>query len=298
MQKVSMVIPTYKREKVLCDTIQCVLNQNFENYEVIIIDQTREHTRETYQFLSRLPSFVRIIPHSPPSLTGARNRGIIEAYAEIVIMIDDDVVLKNDFISEHYKYYYNSDIVAVTGRIEQKKKYVNKIPGFIKNELLQWISPNIFCDENEKEAFRLAGGNLSVRKTSALQIGLFDENFIGTAWGEEIDFSLRLKKLGKKMIYNPRSYIYHLCEQNGGVGNRARFDAFSVYSKAYNLAYLIEKNDLKKTLYPYLFWYVYRPVFLKKDYVSPKGLMFILEGQYHFLKGFFDGYKKGSAYTH
>ena len=180
---------------------------------------------------------------------------------------------------------------------QQKEKYVSRVPASIKSEFLRWISPAVFSDEKEKEAYRLAGGNLSVRKKCAQKIGLFDENFIGTAWGEEIDFSLRLKKLGKKLIFNPNSYIYHLCEPSGGVGNRARFDSFSVYSKAYNLSYLIEKNSLDKTFYPYLLWYVYRPVFFKKDYISLKGLLFILKGQYFFLKGLFDGYKKGLTYN-
>jgi len=295
MPKASLIIPTFNRDKVLCDSITCALNQDYSDYEIIVVDQSDSHDLETQGFLDRLPTSVRIIKHNPPSLTGARNRGIQEARGDIVIMIDDDVIIKKDFIKQHLKYYDDPDVVGVTGRIQQHNKYVNKTMPLFKDEFLRWVSPHTFSDRNKKEAFRLAGGNFSVRKKSALQVGLFDENFIGTAWGEEIDFSLRLRLLDKKLIYNPAAYIYHLCEKSGGVGNRARFSAFSVYSKPYNLAYLIEKNNLNKRFYPLLIWYIYRPLFCKKDYLSPKGIGFILRGQYYFLTGLFSGYKKGSA---
>lgn len=294
--RVSLIIPTYNREKILRDTINFAVNQNVPDYEVIVVDQNEAHDLETKQFFNRLPSFVRTIRHYPPSLTGARNRGILEARGEIVLMIDDDVIIKRDFIHQHLKYYEDPDVVGVTGRIQQKRRFVNKSFFFTQNEFLHWISPHAFSDKKPKEAFRLAGGNFSVRKKAALQVGLFDENFIGTAWGEEIDFSLRLRLLNKKLVYNPDAYIYHLCEQNGGVGNRARFNAFSVYSKSYNLAYLIEKNNLSKKFYPILIWYIYRPLFCKKDYLSSKGTAFIIAGQFLFLKGFINGFNKGSAF--
>lgn len=295
MPKVSLIIPTFNRGKVLCDSIKCALNQDYSNYEIIVVDQTESHDLETQRFLNQLPTSVRIIKHNPPSLTGARNRGIQEAKGAIVVMIDDDVIIKKDFIKQHLKYYDDSDVIGVTGRIKQENRFANKTKHFIKHEFLQWVSPRVFCDRYEKEAFRLAGGNFSVRKNSALQVGLFDENFLGTAWGEEIDFSLRLRLLNNKLIYNPDAYIYHLCEKRGGAENRTRFSDFSVYSKSYNLAYLMEKNDLDKKFYPILIWYIYRPLFCKKDYLSLKGLGFILRGQPLFIKGFIDGYQKGSA---
>jgi len=296
MPKVSLIIPTFNREKVLCNSISCALNQDYSNYEIIVVDQTESHNFETQKFLNQLPSNVKIIKHQPPSLTCARNHGIAEAKGEIVVMIDDDVIIKRDFITQHLTHYDDPNVIGVTGRIQQKRKFINKVIPFIKNEFLQWVSYAEFSDKRKKEAFRLAGCNFSFRKNSALQVGLFDENFIGTAWGEEIDFSLRLRLLNKKLVYNPKAYIYHLCEIKGGVGNRARFSGFSVYSKAHNLAYLIEKNDLNKKFFPILVWYIYRPLFCKKDYLSLKGIGFILRGQFLFLKGLIEGYKKGSAF--
>ncbi len=42
--KVSVVIATYRREEVVCETVRQVLAEPFENKEVLVIDQTEEHT--------------------------------------------------------------------------------------------------------------------------------------------------------------------------------------------------------------------------------------------------------------
>ena len=293
---ISLIIPTYNREKVLCDTVKYALGQNRTDYEIIIVDQTRSHFRATTEFLENLPEQVRIIHHRPPSLPAARNRGITEANGQIVIMIDDDVIIKPDFILQHESCYQSPLIGGVTGKITQANRYRTKIPFFLKKDaLLQWISSENFAVNDEIEAFRLAGGNFSVRRESALAAGLFDEDFIGSAWGEEFDFSLRLKKIGYKILYNPVAEIVHLNESFGGCESRKRYDFFTVYSKAHNLAYFIEKNRLGRYLYFYLIWYIYKQVLVKKDYLNIKGLLFIFKGNLSFLKGFTHGYKKGRS---
>ena len=105
---VSLIIPTYQREKVLCDSISYALNQDYADYEIVVVDQTDTHEIDTQRFLNQLPDFVRIVNHRPPSLTGARNRGILEAHGEIVIMIDDDVIIESDFISQHLRHYHDT----------------------------------------------------------------------------------------------------------------------------------------------------------------------------------------------
>ena len=293
MPNVTLIIPTYNREKVLCDTISYALNQDYDDYEIIVIDQTLKHSNATNVFLKKLPFNVRIINHYPPSLPGARNRGIKEAFGEILIMIDDDVIINNDFIAQHVKCYKNNSIAASTGRINQDTLFITKIPAFLKIDFLKWISSSNFQSKKEKEAYRIAGGNFSVKKTYAEKIGLFDENFIGTSWGEEYDFSLRLKKLKLQIIYNPKAMIFHLNEKMGGCGSRTRYDIFSIYSRSNNLAYLVEKNRLNRLYYIYLIIYIYKQTLIKKDYFSFKGLLFLIKGHIYFIKGFIDGFRKG-----
>ena len=51
---ISVVIPTYGREAVLCNTIQNVLEQTYPAFELIIVDQTSSHEPATTDFLTSL----------------------------------------------------------------------------------------------------------------------------------------------------------------------------------------------------------------------------------------------------
>jgi len=290
MPKVSLVIPTYNRERVLCDTIQYALNQDFSDYEILVIDQTEVHLPETEVFLKKLPPEVKVIHHRPASLPGARNRGILTAKSDVIIMIDDDVIIESDFITQHLKYYGDERVIGVTGRIEGDSPPVNRRSLFIKSEFLKWTSPAAFQDTRFKKAYRFAGGNFSFRKELALQVGMFDENFIGTAWGEEYDFSLRMKAHGGNIMYNPAAKIFHLGLREGGCMNRARFDIASVYTKSHNMTYLLEKNRIKRQFHFYLAGYIYKQLFFRKEYLSVYGFFFMIKGQYYFLKGLLDGF--------
>jgi len=296
MPKVSVIVPTYNREETLYNTLRSLLDQDFPDYEILVIDQTERHSQGYLRFLAALPGNVRVIPHSPPSSPGARNRGIREASADIIILVDDDVLIeRKDFISEHFKYYSEMERFAVTGRVEQKEDFIGKVPSFLKSEFVQWISASKFQSRSEHEAYRAAGGNFSFRREWALQIGLYDENFIGTAWGEEYDFSLRLREQGYRIVYNPRAVLFHLNEREGGAGSRKIFNINTIYSKAHNLMYLLEKHGIRKSVYPYLFWYVYKQVLTKKEYLKTiKGISFFLIGHLFFLKGLHDGFNRGA----
>jgi cellulose synthase/poly-beta-1,6-N-acetylglucosamine synthase-like glycosyltransferase len=291
--KVSIIVPTYNREELLCNTIKYLLDQDFFGYEILVIDQSKEHTFETIKFLRKVPSYVKVITHQPPSLTLARNKGILEARGEIIVMVDDDVILKKDFISQHLKYYSNPSIVGVAGRVEVESRFINKPPAFLKSNFTKWISYYEFQGKAEKNAYRMAGGNSSFRKACAFRAGLFDENFIGTAWGEDYDFSLRLKNDRHKIMYSPDAAVFHLAARDGGCGSRNRFDFYTVYSKSHNLAYLIEKNRINRLTYVYLVLYIYIQLFIKKQYFTFRGLFFLLKGNLLFIRGFVTGFKKG-----
>jgi GT2 family glycosyltransferase len=59
-------------------------------------------------------------------------------------------------------------------------------------------------------------GNLSVRRDRALQIGGFDENFIGVAYRFETEFARRVIAGGGKIQFQPAASMRHLRESRGG----------------------------------------------------------------------------------
>ena len=81
MHTITVAIPTYRRERVLIETIEQVFAQNPGADEVLVIDQTASHEPETQEFLERNEAAGRLrwIRQCPPSLPAARNRALREA---------------------------------------------------------------------------------------------------------------------------------------------------------------------------------------------------------------------------
>jgi len=94
--KVDVIIPTYRRPGFLKRAIDSVLNQSYENVDVIVVDDNNDgdlYRRETEILMSAYQENKRVsyIKHSR-NLNGAaaRNTGIKESTAEYIAFLDDD----------------------------------------------------------------------------------------------------------------------------------------------------------------------------------------------------------------
>ncbi len=68
--RIAVAIPTYNREKVLVETIEQVLAQDPPADEIIVVDQTIDHSQATIAFLAEAEQLgkLRWIKHHPPNL--------------------------------------------------------------------------------------------------------------------------------------------------------------------------------------------------------------------------------------
>ncbi|KAA3632549.1 MAG: glycosyltransferase family 2 protein, partial [Calditrichaeota bacterium] len=99
--KASLIICTYNREELFVETVQHALKQNYPDLEIIIVDQTKEHTKATTKFLDSVKDKINYIFSEAPSITKARNIGIKNASGDILIFIDDDTKFDENFVSNH-----------------------------------------------------------------------------------------------------------------------------------------------------------------------------------------------------
>ena len=78
MPKVSVIIPTYNRLPMLKEAVHSVLAQNFEDMELIVVDDGS--TDGTAEEMKRYGGRVKLIGHSENrGVSVARNRGILQA---------------------------------------------------------------------------------------------------------------------------------------------------------------------------------------------------------------------------
>ena len=224
---ISVVVPTYGREAVLCDTIKSVLAQTYPAYELIVVDQTHAHEPETQALLDQLAAEQKIQLHTVDwaSLPAARNYAIERANGSILIFLDDDVELPEGFLEAHAKVYAERpDVGVVAGRVFDRMKLsqskappIETLPPEAMDPGIAWYHIDLVHTVKPQRVLTARGCNMSFRREVFERYGLrFDERFAGSAVREESDFCLRVRQTGLIIWYEPKAHLVHLGEETGG----------------------------------------------------------------------------------
>jgi GT2 family glycosyltransferase len=138
MPKVSVIIPTYNRYKFLSEAIESVLNQQYQDYELIVVDDGS--TDDTAQIAQKYNSKISYIYQENRGVSAARNRGLACSSGEYLCFLDSDDVwqpgkLKTqvEFMERHLEYQisYTDEVWIRNGvRVNQRRKH-RKYGGWI-----------------------------------------------------------------------------------------------------------------------------------------------------------------------
>ena len=94
---VSIVVPVYNVEAYLEKCLDSLVNQNFDNYEVIIVnDGSTDKSKEIAQRYENKYSNVVLIDQKNKGLGGARNTGIEAVKGEYILFVDSDDYIHPD----------------------------------------------------------------------------------------------------------------------------------------------------------------------------------------------------------
>lgn len=102
---VSIITPCFNSEKYIAETIQSVLNQTFQNWEMIIIDDgSTDRTKEIITDFIKIDLRIQLFPLDKNSgAAKARNLGINQASGHYMTFLDADDIWFPDFIENSIK---------------------------------------------------------------------------------------------------------------------------------------------------------------------------------------------------
>lgn len=225
---ISVIVPTYGREAVLCDTIKSILQQDYPTYEVIVVDQTQDHAPATQLFLEQASAAGHIQLHTVAwaSLPAARNYAIERSNGDVLLFLDDDVELPEGYLWGHARNYQrDAEIGAVAGRVfdrmklaeSRSAKRIEDLPPEAMDPGIAWYHIDLVHTVKPQQVLTARGCNMSFRREVFTTHGIrFDERFRGSAVREESDFCLRFRRTGLKIWYDPAAHLIHLGEETGG----------------------------------------------------------------------------------
>lgn len=214
---VSVVIPTINRAEVLLDTIRDLLNQDFDDWELVIVDQSDEVNCEALALLRDCKVSARYFKAQFRGLPEARNFGWRQAKKDIVLYIDDDIRCGPEFVQAHLAAHTRTGATLVAGGIEEARG--NPTAAGTPGSLNWWTATSIrnFHFKDADWCMHAPGGNFSIRRDALRAVHGFDETLtIGAALYEETEFALRLRQAGYRAWFEPDAHLLHLAAPAGG----------------------------------------------------------------------------------
>ena len=232
MHKASVVIPTLNCSHILKQTLIGLSNQlcSKDSFEVIISDDGSSDNISNiiHEFRNKISVIFlsRDKKNHKIRMSTCRNKGIIAANYETIIVLDADCIPNPHFIQSHlelHQHTVNSTVVIGLRKfIEVKKEFLDNnnfedlftLPDIISisnsGRLKDRRLPEFNKYENHPMPFNCFHTcNASFSKEQAIQVGLFDTDFDGY-WGyEDIEFAYRLWKNGSKFVYAPDICVIH-----------------------------------------------------------------------------------------
>jgi len=248
---VSVIVPTYNRDRLATKTVKYLSHFHFDSYEIIVIDQSETSFGELESYCEQNPNKIKYVKVKEKGLAKARNCGIAHATGEIILFCDDDIIPSLNLLQAHISNYADPVIGGVAGRIANKKvdhqaHKIGVIQRYTANQNDHFdASARVIVDHGQ-------GCNLSFRKSILQQVGGFDERFAGSAFLEETDVCLRVKKAGYQLLFEPKATIIHLKENKGGCRSFSSEDWYYWYGHNYSLFFL---KHFKKRYAPFFLFY-------------------------------------------
>ncbi len=264
----SVVIPTYNRRNDLEKLLKYILKQHIFPKEIIIVDDGDLGNI----FISKIENILRnkgvkIIYYKkdhrkePRGAGFSRNIGMDIAKKDIVFILDDDLVLEDNF----FGYIMNiwgenkSDRLLGVGGVTKNsrkntifEKFYYYLFGMSSKH--SWDITEVgfqvwdeFIKEEEK-GYYVIGGVCAYNKKLARNL-TFKALSTGQTYLEDVDFCLRAKKKGLHFIIEPKAKVIHNLSKIAR--DKSYFSAF----KASHNRKIIFQNEIKKTTLNYVWFY-------------------------------------------
>lgn len=215
-KNISIILPTCNRQKELLECLESFKTQIFpkDNLEIIIVDDGSDIPVQNYVNIQSYGINIQILRQEKNyGPARARNLAINKAKNDIIIFVNDDIILTQDFLMKHLNAHnlYSDINVAVLGKIDW-------LPSLRKTALMHYISEiaglqfAYYKIQNYQDAGfeHFYTANISIKNQYLTETAeLFCEKFTKPSF-EDIELSYRLERRWfLRIIYLEDILVYH-----------------------------------------------------------------------------------------
>lgn len=203
--KYSVVIPVYNRPEELEELLQSLADQKFKDFEVIVIEDGSRRKSESVveQFKTRLSLHYFFKPNSGPG--PSRNFGFERAKGEYFVVFDSDCILPPEYFEVVENFLKSNSLDAWGGPDRGHSKFtpLQQAMAYTMSSIL--TTGGIRGGENQAARFQPRSFNMGISKSVFEKTG----GFAFDRLAEDIELSIRMKKMGFRVGLIPAAYVYH-----------------------------------------------------------------------------------------
>lgn len=263
---VTAVICTRNRPIDLGRVLASLAWQETPCAQVIVVDDSDPAERPVIdEVCERAEVPLEIHRKDTPGLTASRNLAMAHTRGGLTLYLDDDVVLRPDYVSEMVAAFRaDPDLIGAGGSVDDDHEYgwqrvraLLMVPGKKSGRVYRsgWSTQLPFARTTDVQ--HLIGCNM-VYRTQVMRRYRFNDEFQGYALGEDLDFSHRLHLDGHRLMSIGTARLWHITslpksDRAWGyremvirpivAGRRFNKGAFLVSSSTFLLTNLIRNRD-------------------------------------------------------
>ena len=147
---ISIIMPVYNAEKYLNRSIESIMNQTYNNIEIILVnDGSTDNSLEICTNYQEKDNRIKLINQENKGVSFARNKGIDESTGDYIMFIDSDDYIEKNMIEDMVEKIIEDDIDLIisgikmsyikNGQVIQEEKYQLKDKMYTIEEMLNDI---------------------------------------------------------------------------------------------------------------------------------------------------------------
>lgn len=238
---ISIIISIYNGEKYIRECINSVINQDYMNLEIILVDDgSPDNCGEIADDYARKDSRIIVIHQGNAGVSVSRNNGLEIATGEYVCIIDQDDVISSNYVSYFYDLItrYNAEI-ALTPTADKFFEYIKE--DFKEDKVEIWSGEQTAIEMLYHKIIIAPWNKMISKKLLDDNSVRFNPAFFG---GEGFAFSIQAYQCAKRIaIGKKKVYHYRVGDPNSGA---SKFRTSMIYSSIEAQKY-IKKTFVNQT---------------------------------------------------
>ena len=206
MPVISVIVPVFNGEKTISETIRSILNQTFQDLEILIINDGS--TDNTLEILSEFEDErIKIFSYENGGLPVARNRGIEQSSGDFVTFLDADDLWEPEKLEEQLKSLRHNPKAGVS---YSWTSFIDENSQFLYAWEPVYYSGDVYPDLLLRN-FISSGSNIMIKRSVIEKAGYFDPNLKSV---EDWDYYLRLAALCEFAVVPKYHILYRKSSQS------------------------------------------------------------------------------------